>query len=95
MAPVVRELRRHADRFEARVCVTAQHRQMLDAAFYARFKVGHVEAGTVRLVGPHREHIVAEARRPLDDEAEYERIARAVNPYGDGRAVERIAEALL
>lgn len=54
-----------------------------------------VQAGTVRLVGPHRERIVAEARRLLDDAAEYERMARAVNPYGDGHAAERIAEALV
>lgn len=54
-----------------------------------------VEAGTVRLVGTDRERIVAEAGRLLDDESAYLRMARAVNPYGDGRAAERIAGALM
>ena len=54
-----------------------------------------VDAGTVRLVGTSRERIVAEATRLLDDSAEYERMARAVNPYGDGRAAYRIVGALL
>ena len=54
-----------------------------------------VEAGTLRLVGTGRARIVAEAAGLLDDAAEYERIARAVNPYGDGHAAERIVQALL
>lgn len=54
-----------------------------------------VEAGTVRLVGPHRERIVTETVRLLDSPAEYERMARAVNPYGDGQAAQRIVEAVL
>jgi UDP-N-acetylglucosamine 2-epimerase (non-hydrolysing) len=54
-----------------------------------------VEAGTVRLVGTQRERIVAEARRLLDDAAAHMVMARAVNPYGDGRAAERIAQALV
>jgi UDP-N-acetylglucosamine 2-epimerase (non-hydrolysing) len=53
-----------------------------------------VECGTVRLVGSDRERIVTEARRLLDDPREYERMARAVNPYGDGRAAQRIVAAL-
>lgn len=54
-----------------------------------------VAAGTVRLVGTDEERIVAEARRLWDDAGAYAAMARAVNPYGDGRAAERIAEALL
>ncbi len=54
-----------------------------------------VEAGTVRLVGTDEERIVAEANRLLDDEVEYERMARTHNPYGDGHACDRIAETLL
>lgn len=54
-----------------------------------------VAAGTVRLVGTDRERIVAEAARLLDEPAAYERMARAVNPYGDGRAAERIVRGLL
>jgi UDP-N-acetylglucosamine 2-epimerase (non-hydrolysing) len=54
-----------------------------------------VAAGTVRLVGTDRTRIVAEVARLLDSDAEHERMTRAVNPYGDGHAAERIAEALL
>jgi UDP-N-acetylglucosamine 2-epimerase (non-hydrolysing) len=53
-----------------------------------------VEAGTVKLVGTDRELIVREARRLLEDRAEYERMARLHNPYGDGRASGRIAERI-
>ncbi len=53
-----------------------------------------VEAGTVRLVGTVRERIVAEAARLLENETAYQAMARAVNPYGDGHAAERIVEAL-
>jgi UDP-N-acetylglucosamine 2-epimerase (non-hydrolysing) len=41
-----------------------------------------------------RERIVAEAELLLDDRAEFERMSRAHNPYGDGHASERIADAL-
>jgi len=54
-----------------------------------------VEAGTVRLVGTDKERIVRETARLLEDAAEYERMARAVNPYGDGHASEHIVQALL
>jgi UDP-N-acetylglucosamine 2-epimerase (non-hydrolysing) len=54
-----------------------------------------VEAGTLRLVGTETRHIVQEATRVLDDEAEYAKMAKASNPYGDGHAAERIVEALL
>lgn len=49
-----------------------------------------VQAGTVKLVGTDRARIVAETERLLNDTAEYEQMARAVNPYGDGHASERI-----
>jgi UDP-N-acetylglucosamine 2-epimerase (non-hydrolysing) len=52
-------------------------------------------AGTLELVGPHRERIVAAARRLLTDPAAYARMAQAANPYGDGHASERIAAWLL
>jgi UDP-N-acetylglucosamine 2-epimerase (non-hydrolysing) len=48
-------------------------------------------AGTLELVGHRRERIVAAARRLLTDPLVYARMAQAVNPYGDGRAAERIA----
>jgi hypothetical protein len=50
-----------------------------------------VEAGTVKLVGTSEERIVEEAVRLLEDEEEYARMTRVHNPYGDGRACERIA----
>ncbi len=53
-----------------------------------------VAAGTAALVGTEADAIVAGAKRLLDDPAAYERMARAHNPYGDGRAGERIAEIL-
>jgi UDP-N-acetylglucosamine 2-epimerase (non-hydrolysing) len=54
-----------------------------------------VETGALRLVGTDRARIVAEASRLLDDPAEYQRMARARNPFGDGHAAERIVESLL
>lgn len=54
-----------------------------------------VEAGTVKLVGTDKDRIVRESARLLEDADEYERMARAVNPYGDGRASERIIASLL
>ena len=54
-----------------------------------------VEAGTVRLVGTDRARIVEETRRLLEDEVHYQKMAQAVNPYGDGHAAERIVGALL
>ena len=54
-----------------------------------------VEAGTVRIAGVDQEEIVRLAKQLLDDPAAYLSMARAVNPYGDGRACERIVQALL
>lgn len=54
-----------------------------------------VQAGTVRLVGTHTERIVSQTRRLLDDSAAHAEMARAVNPYGDGKAASRIVRALL
>lgn len=51
-----------------------------------------VEAGTVKLVGTDRKSIVDSARTLLFNEAEYKRMARAHNPYGDGFACSRIAD---
>jgi UDP-N-acetylglucosamine 2-epimerase (non-hydrolysing) len=50
-----------------------------------------VEAGTARLVGTHAQTIVLQTSRLLNDPAAYVAMANAVNPYGDGRAAERIA----
>ena len=54
-----------------------------------------VEAGTVKVIGVDENDIYDSAKRLLDNEEEYGRMARAVNPYGDGHASERIVEAIL
>jgi UDP-N-acetylglucosamine 2-epimerase (non-hydrolysing) len=54
-----------------------------------------VEAGTVRLVGTNTQDILSETRRLLDNPQEHAAMAHAVNPYGDGKAAERIVKALL
>jgi UDP-N-acetylglucosamine 2-epimerase (non-hydrolysing) len=54
-----------------------------------------IAAGTVQLVGTETSRIVTEARRLLDDPAAHASMAHAVNPYGDGRAAERIVQAIL
>ena len=53
-----------------------------------------ISAGTVKLAGVEKEHILKLAKELLDDPAEYARMARAVNPYGDGNACQRIADAI-
>ncbi|MEN8172483.1 MAG: UDP-N-acetylglucosamine 2-epimerase (non-hydrolyzing) [Chloroflexota bacterium] len=54
-----------------------------------------VEAGTLKLVGTKPDRIVAETRRLLDDPDAHAAMAGAVNPYGDGRAAQRIVSAIL
>jgi len=54
-----------------------------------------VEAGALKLVGTATKTIVEEATRLLDNPSAYAAMAKAVNPYGDGHASERIIEALL
>jgi UDP-N-acetylglucosamine 2-epimerase (non-hydrolysing) len=54
-----------------------------------------VEAGTVKLIGTDRERVHAETQRLLTDAAEYERMATACNPYGDGQAASRIVQTIL
>jgi UDP-N-acetylglucosamine 2-epimerase (non-hydrolysing) len=54
-----------------------------------------VDAGTVRLVGTERTRIVEETRRLLNDSEAYAAMTRAHNPYGDGKAVERIIRIML
>ena len=54
-----------------------------------------VEAGTVKVVGVDEEDIVREAKLLIDNEEEYNKMARAINPYGDGHASERIVKHIL
>ena len=53
-----------------------------------------LEAGTVKLVGTDYDKIVGEVSRLIEDEAYYRQMSQAVNPYGDGKACERIVDAL-
>ncbi|WP_179402475.1 non-hydrolyzing UDP-N-acetylglucosamine 2-epimerase [Burkholderia guangdongensis] len=54
-----------------------------------------IRAGTARLVGTDTERIVREASRLMENECAYDEMSHASNPYGDGHASERIADALL
>ena len=54
-----------------------------------------VMAGTVKLVGTNRDVIVRECTRLLDDEAAYAIMSRAHNPYGDGKASQRIVDEII
>ena len=53
-----------------------------------------IAAGTLKLVGTQEETIYREFTRLLSDQAEYDAMSRASNPYGDGHASERIADIL-
>ena len=53
-----------------------------------------VQAGTVKLAGVEEEAVFSLARELLTDQSAYSAMAHAVNPYGDGRACRRIADAI-
>lgn len=54
-----------------------------------------VEAGTVKVVGVEEEDIIREAKKLIEDKTAYDAMAKAVNPYGDGHACERIVKHIL
>lgn len=54
-----------------------------------------IEASTVQLVGTDQERIIAGVEKLLEDVSTYQRMAQAINPYGDGYAAERIVGTLL
>lgn len=54
-----------------------------------------LEAGTVKLVGTDHDMIVYEVSKLLDDKAYYDKMSRAINPYGDGKACSRIVTCFL
>lgn len=54
-----------------------------------------LEAGTVKLVGTNYDKIVGEVSALIDDQVYYDRMSKAVNPYGDGKACERIISSLM
>ena len=53
-----------------------------------------VAAGTVELVGTDEQTIFTAVERLMTDEQAYQRMSRAHNPYGDGQASQRIADAI-
>lgn len=53
-----------------------------------------LEAGTVKLVGTDYDRIVTEVSTLLSNDAYYSQMSKAVNPYGDGKACERIVDFL-
>jgi UDP-N-acetylglucosamine 2-epimerase (non-hydrolysing) len=54
-----------------------------------------VQAGTLKLIGTDTQRIVTETALLLNDPAEYAKMAKAANPFGDGHAAERIVQALM
>lgn len=54
-----------------------------------------IMAGTAKLVGTSKEKVIQSMQQLLNDQNEYDRMSHAVNPYGDGRAAERITGAIL
>lgn len=54
-----------------------------------------VKAGTVKVVGVDRQEIIKTAEELLNDKSEYDKMAKSINPYGDGLASKRIVEGIL
>ncbi len=54
-----------------------------------------VEAGTVKLIGTDKDVVYKEAKELLTNQEEYSRMSEACNPYGDGKASQRIIQAIL
>ena len=53
-----------------------------------------IDAGTLKLVGTNEKNIYEACHRLLNDRNEYEKMSKALNPYGDGKASQRIADIL-
>jgi len=53
-----------------------------------------IQAGTVKLVGTVQENVYRAARQLLVDRTEYDKMAQAINPYGDGKAAVRIVQVI-
>ena len=54
-----------------------------------------VEAGVVQLVGTGKDRIIGETRRLLTDTKAYNEMCKGINPYGDGKAAERIISCIM
>ena len=53
-----------------------------------------ISAGTVKLVGSDKGNIIREVQKLLDDNDEYNKMCKAVNPYGDGKSSKRIIDII-
>ncbi|TCK04448.1 non-hydrolyzing UDP-N-acetylglucosamine 2-epimerase [Phorcysia thermohydrogeniphila] len=58
-------------------------------------RIEGIEAGTAKLVGTNKEKIILEAVKLLENQEEYNKMAKAVNPYGDGTASRKILKILM
>ena len=54
-----------------------------------------ISAGTAKLVGTDKDHIIRETELLLQNREEYNKMAKAINPYGDGKASERIVDIII
>ena len=54
-----------------------------------------VDSGTVKLVGTDYDRIISETGKLLDSKDYYNQMSRAINPYGDGKACERIVNNII
>ena len=127
MCPLVKEFQKYPKDFETIVCVTGQHREMLDQVLKifevtpdydlnimkqgqdlydvaARVLTGMrdtierpeaLKSGTVHLVGTNHDLIVSEVSTLLEDAKAYEKMSKAVNPYGDGKACGKIVDIIM
>jgi len=57
-------------------------------------RIEGIEAGTTKLVGTNERKIVKELTRLLDNKKDYEKMTKAINPYGDGKASQRILKII-
>lgn len=57
-------------------------------------RIEGIEAGTARLVGTSKENIIKEVCNLIENQVEYQKMAKAVNPYGDGLASKRIVDII-
>jgi len=80
MAPLVKEFQKHTDTFETKVCVTAQHREMLDRVLYL-FEIT-----------PDYDLDIMKPGQDLYEAYEY--MSKASNPYGDGNACQKVVAFL-
>lgn len=57
-------------------------------------RIEGIEAGTAKLVGTEKEKIISNLSILLENEEEYDKMAKAINPYGDGRSSQKIKKIM-